>query len=229
MRSRRISFLVVGLALLVVLALPALAGDKADDAKQTVEAARATLKNFLSDPDMTWIRDHFGAAKAVLIIPTLGKGGFIVGGSGGVGVLLTRDAKGRWSQPAFYRMGSVSIGLQAGGSSSEVLLFVQSQKGVDSFLSSSFKLGADASVAAGPVGQGAKASTSDILSFSRSKGAYLGASFEGSSINPSEELNKAFYGKEASPVDILVRGSVENKLADGLRMDLAKVAASKAK
>src|SRR5512143_3891914 len=105
-------------------------------------------------------------------------------------------------------MGSVSIGLQVGGSAAEVLLFIQTQKGVDSFLSNSFKLGADASVAAGPVGQGAKASTSDILCFSRSKGAYVGASFDGSVINPSEDLNKAFYGKAASPVEILVRGNV---------------------
>lgn len=222
---RKMMVLSLCAVLLAALALPVLASDKAADAKEIVQNARATLGNFLSDPDMKWIRAHVKEAKAILIIPSQGKGGFIIAGSGGAGVLLTRNAKGQWSQPAFYRMGSVSIGLQAGGSASEVLLFVTTQKGVDTFLSSSFKLGAEASVAAGPVGEGAKAATSDVLSFCRSKGAFVGASFEGSSIKPSEDLNEAFYGKEASPVDILVHGSVKNKLADGLRKDLAKASA----
>jgi lipid-binding SYLF domain-containing protein len=208
------------------LALPLWAADDATEASKIVAESRITLGNFLSDPDMKWIRQHFSQAKGVLIIPSVGKGAFIIGGSGGVGVLLTRNAKGQWSEPAFYKMGSVSIGLQVGGSASEVLLFIQSQKGVDSFLSNSFKLGADASVAAGPVGQGSAAS-SDILAFARSKGAYLGASFDGSVVNIAEALNKAFYGKDASPVEILVRGGVKNKEADGLRADLAKATAKK--
>jgi lipid-binding SYLF domain-containing protein len=209
---------------MVALTLPVWAGDDAAEAKKIVAASRTTLGHFLADPNMQWVKQHFALAKGVLIIPSQGKGAFIIGGSGGVGVLLTRDAKGQWSEPAFYRMGSVSIGLQAGGSASEVLLFIQSQKGVDSFLSSSFKLGADASVAAGPVGEGAMASTSDILAFSRSKGAYAGASFEGSVIKPSDGLNTAFYGKPATPVEILVSGTVASKAAAGLRADLAKVA-----
>ena len=211
------------------LALPVWAADDAAEAKKIVAESRTTLNDFLSDPDMNWIKSHFPQAKGILIVPTLGKGAFIIGGSGGVGVLLTRNAKGHWSNPAFYKMGSVSIGLQAGGSASEVLLFIQSQKGVDSFLTSSFKLGADASVAAGPVGQGAKASTSDILAFSRSKGAYAGASFDGSVINPSEDLNKAFYGKDVSPVDILVRGSVKSEEAAPLVSALTKAAPPKGK
>lgn len=209
------------------LALPVWAADDAAEASKIVAESRTTLSHFLSDPDMKWIKAHFGKAKGVLIVPTMGKGAFIVGGSGGVGVLLTRNAKGQWSEPAFYKMGSVSIGLQIGGSASEVLLFVQTQKGVDSFLSNSFKLGADASVAAGPVGQGASSSTSDILAFARSKGAYVGASFDGSVVNPSEDLNKAFYGKAVTPVEILVHGNVKNKEADGLKADLNKVTAKK--
>jgi lipid-binding SYLF domain-containing protein len=141
------------------MALPVWAADDAAEANKIVAESRTTLSHFLSDPDMKLIKAHFGRAKGVLIVPTMGKGAFIVGGSGGVGVLLTRNAKGQWSEPAFYKMGSVSIGLQIGGSASEVLLFIQTQKGVDSFLSNSFKLGADASVAAGPVGQGAASST----------------------------------------------------------------------
>ncbi len=227
MNCKRVLVLLICAVVLSVLAAPVLAADKAAEAKETVAAARATLSNFLSDPDTQWVRRHLDEAKAVMIIPSVGKGGFIVAGSGGTGVLLTRDAKGGWSQPAFYRMGSVSIGLQAGGSASEVLLFVTTQKGVDTFLSSSFKLGAEASVAAGPVGEGAKAATADVLSFCRSKGAFVGASFEGSVIKPSEDLNEAFYKKPVSPVDILVRGSVSSGAAKGLREDLAKAAPAK--
>jgi SH3 domain-containing YSC84-like protein 1 len=227
MSLKRLFTSVVITVAVLALAAPLFAADDAAEAGKIVAESRTTLKNFVSDPDMKWIREHFNQAKGILIVPSMGKGAFIVGGSGGVGVLLTRDAKGQWSEPAFYKMGSVSIGLQVGGSASEVLLFIQTQKGVDSFLSNSFKLGADASVAAGPVGQGAKASTSDILSFSRSKGAYLGASFDGSVINPSDDLNKAFYGKAATPVEILVRGSVKSDKAAGLRADLDKITAKK--
>ena len=210
---------------ILALAVPSSlqAADNATEAAKTISEARTTLSNFLSDPDMKWIRSHFPRAKAILIVPVQGKGGFIFAGSGGVGVFLLKDSKGNWSQPAFYKLAAVSVGLQAGGEKSEVLFFVQSQKGVDSFLSKSFKFGAEASVAAGPVGQGAKSSTADVLSFSRSKGAFAGASFDGTSVKPASDLNKAFYNKPASPVDILVRGTVKSEGANALREDLAKV------
>lgn len=227
MRAKKLLAVCTAQILALAVPSPLRAGDDAAAAAQTVSEARTTLANFLSDPDMKWVRSHFPRAKAVMIVPVQGKGGFIFAGSGGVGVLLVKDAKGNWSQPAFYKLAAVSVGLQAGGEKSEVLFFIQSQKGVDSFLSKSFKLGAEASVAAGPVGQGAKASSADVLSFSRSKGAFAGASFDGTSVKPAEDLNKAFYNKPASPVDILVRGTVENEGAKALREDLAKVGAKK--
>jgi SH3 domain-containing YSC84-like protein 1 len=227
--SKRISAAALVLSLALSLALPALAADKAAEATETVQSARTTLRNFVTDPNMKWIKEHIGAAKGILIVPTQGKGGFIFGGSGGVGVLLTRTADGTWSQPAFYRMGSVSVGLLVGGEVSEVMFFIQTQKGVDSFLASSFKFGAEASVAAGPVGQGAKTSTADILSFSRSKGAYIGASFDGTIVKPAADLNQAFYKKPASPLDILVRATVQCDLSEGLRGDLERDAQPKAK
>ena len=223
MLTKKLNALCAAPILALAVASPMWAADDATEAAKTVAEARTTLANFLSDPDMKWVRSHFPQAKAVMIVPVQGKGGFIFAGSGGVGVLLVKDAKGNWSQPAFYKLAAVSVGLQAGGEKSEVLFFIQSRKGVDSFLSKSFKLGAEASVAAGPVGQGAKASSADVLSFSRSKGAFAGASFDGTSIKPAEDLNKAFYNKPASPVDILVRGTVENEGAKALREDLAKV------
>jgi SH3 domain-containing YSC84-like protein 1 len=220
--SKKFSAAALVLSMVLALALPALAADKAAEASETVQSARTSLRNFVSDPNMKWIKEHIGEAKGILIVPTQGKGGFIFGGSGGVGVLLTRNTDGTWSQPAFYRMGSVSVGLQVGGEVSEVIFFVQTQKGVDSFLSSSFKLGAEASIAAGPVGQGTKASTADLLSFSRSKGAFVGASFDGTMIKPAADLNEAFFKKPASPIDILVRGNVQSEQSEGLRGDLER-------
>jgi SH3 domain-containing YSC84-like protein 1 len=220
-------YLILALALLAASALPFAAQKKAAEAEQTVAAARLTLNDFLTDPDMQWLKQHFREAKGILIVPESNKGGFIFAGSGGVGVLLTKDAKGRWSQPAFYKLGSVSVGFQIGGSQSEIVLFIQSQKGVDSFLSSSFKFGADASVAAGPVGQGAQTATADVLSFARSKGAFVGAALDGTVVKPAEDLNEGFYGKAVSPVDILVRGSVKNSKADALRSAVAQAAKAK--
>lgn len=227
--SKKMSTVVLAITMLLALGLPALAADKAVEANETVQSARTTLRNFVTDPNMKWIKEHIGEAKGILIVPTQGKGGFIFGGSGGVGVLLTRNADGTWSQPAFYRMGSVSVGLLVGGEVSEVMFFIQTQKGVDSFLTSSFKLGAEVSIAAGPVGQGAKTSTADILSFSRSKGAYIGASFDGTVVKPAADLNEAYYKKPASPLDILVRATVQNDHSEGLRGDLERDAQPKAK
>ena len=224
MRSRGLVSLLAGALLAAGLTLPAAAQSKAEEAQRTLDAARTTLSNFVSDPDMKWLKEHLREAKGILIVPNQNKGGFIFAGSGGVGVLFTRDGKGGWNGPAFYRLGSVSVGFQIGGEHSEVILFVHSQKGADSFLASSVKLGGEASVAAGPVGQGAQASTADILSFSRSKGAFVGASLEGTLVKPAQDLNDAFYGKEASPVDILVRGEGDGTKAQPLKKDLEAAA-----
>ena len=102
------------------------------------------------------------------------RAGFIFGGAGGNGALLVRDNPGTWSYPAFYTVASGSVGLQAGAEVAEVILMIRSQRGADAMLSNSFKVGTDASVAAGPVGAGAQVQTSDILAFSRSKGALWG-------------------------------------------------------
>jgi lipid-binding SYLF domain-containing protein len=121
-------------------------------------------------------------------------------------------------------MGSVSFGLQIGGESAEVVLLVMTQKAMDSLLTSKFKLGGDASVALGPVGGGAKSDvTADFLSFAKSKGLYAGLNLDGSYIDVRETLNKAYYGKAVTPVDIIVKHSVSNKGADPLREELKKV------
>jgi SH3 domain-containing YSC84-like protein 1 len=209
--------------LLLGAATPGALAKDEEDGQAIVDKARITLGEFMRDKNYEWLQQNIAKAKGVLIYPQVVKAGFVLGGSGGTGVFLVKDAKtGEWSQPAFYTVGSVSYGLQIGGEVAEVILTVNSQKGVDSLLSNKFKLGADASVALGPVGSGAKAEFADFYSFAKSKGLYAGMSFTGSVIDVRSGLNKAYYGKEVTPVDILVKASVSNKGADPLREELKK-------
>jgi lipid-binding SYLF domain-containing protein len=178
----------------------------------------------MKDENYKWLQENLKNAKGIVIYPQVLKAGFILGGSGGTGVLVKREEKsGRWSPPAFYTMGAVSFGLQIGGESAEVILLVMSQKGMDSLLTSKFKLGGDASVAAGPVGIGAKSDvTADFISFARSKGLYAGLNLEGSLIEVRDSLNNAYYGKKVSPADIVIREEAKNPGADALRAELEK-------
>jgi len=214
------------LALVLFQGVPAVADDKLE-ANQLVEKARFTLQNFMCDDKMGAFRDLIKKADGVLIAPELLKGAFVTGASGGNAVLLVRDKNtGKWSEPAFYTIGGGSFGLQIGGQSSEVILLAMTDRGVSAFQSSSFKLGADAGVAAGPVGIGVSAATAnlsaDILSFSRSKGLYGGISLEGAVVAVRGGLNNAFYGKEVLPADILIRHSVANPKSQELTKTVAR-------
>ena len=227
-RHRRSARRMFATALLAALALPvaAAAAEAVREAEAVVQAARRTLGRFQADPEMAWFRDHVGGAVAVLIVPKRIRAGLIFGGSGGVGVLLARDpATGEWGQPVFYNLGGASVGLQVGGERSEVVLLLQSQAALDSFLSPKLQLGAEAAVAAGPVGAGTGENvTAEILTFVRSKGLYAGATLDGTVIRPATERNAAYYGSTVTPADILVRRSVQNAHADGLRGDLTRTA-----
>lgn len=190
-----------------------------------VKAAQETLANFHNDPEMRWFRDHMKNARAILISPRITRAGFVFGGSGGDALVLARDKSGRWVGPAFYNMGAGSVGFQIGVDVSEVVILVMSEKALNALLSSSFKLGGDASIAAGPVGIGAASDvTTDMVSFARSKGVYAGLSLEGTVIKPDEGANSAFYGKPVSPVDILVRGDVSNPSAASLQQSVRQMA-----
>lgn len=194
------------------------------DAENLVDKASIVVTGFAADPDLDWFRGKVKEAKAVLIIPQSIKGAFFVGGSGGSGVLITHDGTtGEWGYPAFYTMGSISIGLQFGGEASEVILLVMTDRGMEKLLTSSFKLGADITLAAGPVGGGAAAQTADVLSYSRSKGAFAGMSLDGAVVKTKDTLNEGYYGKPVSPTDILIRKTVSNPHADTLRKEISTV------
>lgn len=206
--------------------LPARADDASTEAKGVVDRATATVKAFAADKDYVSLPGLMAKAKAVLVYPQIIEGGFIIGGSGGTGVLLVRDEmSGNFSAPAFYSMGGISLGFLAGGQAAEVLLLINSQNALDSMLSTKVKLGGNASYAVGPkgIGQGATINA-DIISYSKAKGAYAGIALDGQVIDVRESLNAAFYGKPASPVDILVKNNVSNADAAPLQAALKTIA-----
>lgn len=189
-----------------------------EDVRATADAAEASLIRFLRDPDMTWLQQNRHRAKAVLVCPNILQAGFVVGGAGGRCLVLAGGgAAPGWNGPAFYTMAIGSVGLQAGAQASEMIALILTDKAVASLLSTSFKLGGDVSVAAGPVGAGTGAPvTADMVSFVRSKGLYGGLNIDGSVISIDEASNQAFYGRPATPTDILVKGSVRSPLSASL-------------
>jgi lipid-binding SYLF domain-containing protein len=228
MNHFRRSFTLAGTAVALAASfssLPARADD-AGDARNTVDKATATVRAFAADKDYPTLHGLVKKAKAVLVYPLIVEGGFIIGGSGGTGVLLVRDEKtGNFSAPAFYSMGGVSVGFLAGGQAAETMVVVNTQKGLDSLLSTKIKLGGDASVAVGPKGGGTAASfTEDFIAYSKSKGAYANMSLNGQVIDVRESLNAAYYGKPVSPVDILIKKSVSNPGAAPLQAALKSMA-----
>lgn len=199
---------------------------EASAAQTVVDDAVATLQNFQTDSKQAWFRDNVSRARGVFIVPVLGKGGFIIAGSGGRGLAMARDAQtGAWSQPAFYTVGSASIGLQIGFQQSEVIYLVMSDAGMSALMGTKFQVGADGTVSAGPVGVGAQAATTDMLAFSRGVGFFGGISAEGTVIQPDFKRNDAYYGQSVSVSEILLTHAVQNVDATQL---VAKVSATAA-
>ena len=206
-------------------------GATAEPAEQQllVDKARVTFEHFMIDKDHSWLRENLNQAKGLIIIPSLLKAGYFIGGSGGSGVLIVKDDKTeQWIQPVFYTLGAGSLGIQFGVEAAEIIMMVRTQKAVDKLFTSSFKIGGDTSIAVGPVGKGVKSTiVADILSFSRTKGAYAGVSLEGSVIKTKDKWNEAYYGKAVRPIDIIVKRSVSNSGSKALRTRVAEAAAGK--
>jgi len=225
MNGKRDYLRIAGIFLIAVLLVAGTGGlaraNDTMDARHLVEKARMSLDSFDKAKEMNAFRDLLKDAKGVFIAPQILKGAFIVGASGGSGVFMVRDATtGKWSQPAFYTIGSASFGLQIGGQASEVVLLAMTDRGVAALLSNSVKLGADVGVAAGPVGMGASAATAnlsaDIISFARSKGLFAGISLDGAVVKVRDSLNHAYYRADVTPTDILVKRRVANRHAQPL-------------
>jgi lipid-binding SYLF domain-containing protein len=224
MKNKRMTRILLGFGALLLFV--GAGGALAQSEQQVlVDKADKTLSNFLRDPDMTWLQQNIHRAKAIMIAPEIAKAGFIFGGSGGRAVVVAHDAKtGKWVGPAFYALATASVGFQAGISVSENVTLVMTDKGFNSLLASSFKVGGDASVAAGPVGAGAKSDVvADLISFSRAKGLYGGLNLDGTVVHNSNDWNELYYQKKPIMApDILVRMSAHAKGADKLLAEVAR-------
>ena len=206
------------------------------EAEVIIKQATLTWHNFMQDPDLSGFRAHLKRVQGVLIFPRLMKGAFVFGIEGGDGVLLVRDEKtGSWSEPAFYEISSASFGLQVGMEKSEAILVIQTVKGIENLLSSTIKLGADASAVVGPKGSGIEGATSmsmgkDFVTYARTKGAFVGLSIEGASIRTRDDLNKTYYGSAVRPSDIvLVRNVKSNPQSQVLHQAVVQGADRKGK
>jgi lipid-binding SYLF domain-containing protein len=209
--------ILIGLSFLAVR--PAVA---ASAAEELVEESRFSIERILSDPGFAEVKDFVAKARGVLIIPELVKGGFIVGGEGGSGVLMVRGADGSWSPPAFYTLAAGSVGFQIGGQVSEVVFTLMNDGAVEAILTDEIKLGADAGVAVGPFGKGLEASTTtnfnaDIYAFSRSVGLFGGGVLEGAKLINRQEWTDAYYGASAPPRAVVIERKFFNPHAEALR------------
>jgi lipid-binding SYLF domain-containing protein len=216
------------LAVMAPLAVPAQAEDNPKvDAQEVVSGATFTIQRLFDDPDFTRLKAMAKDAKGVLIIPSLLKAGFILGAEGGNGVLLSRDANGVWSYPSFYTLGGGSIGLQAGFQDSEVVLLILTNNGLNAVLNNNVTLGVDASVAAGPVGQGIEGSTTtnfgaDIAAFSKTRGLFGGGALKGALAYERDDLASAYYNTpNVTARAIVMERLYTNAGADALRAALA--------
>lgn len=208
-------------AALVLIASCVLLG--ADDKESArLKESQEVLKDVLGSPDKGIPTNLLNNAECVVVFPSVKKAAFLVGGSFGRGVMSCRtgdDFRGSWSAPAMMALEGASFGLQAGGEATDFVLLVMNEKGANSVLSSKVKLGADAAIAAGPVGRTASAETdaamkAEILSWSRSRGVFGGVSLTGSTLRSDDDANKNVYGKKLNAKDI-VRTTAIQPTADG--------------
>jgi len=191
--------------------LPIWGADKSKD-DDTLKNAATVLDSMLSGGNIP--PDVLARADCVIVLPSVKKFGFLVGGSGGRGPMSCRQGKGfsgRWSPPAMYTIGGASFGLQAGGSSTDVVLLVMAEKAVESILNGKTKLGSDATAAAGPSGATSMGTVggSDILTYGRAKGLFAGMSLGGATLEPDPDANQRLYGKEISAKEILLGNAVK--------------------
>lgn len=198
--SRILAAALASLLLILGLRAPARAGEPELDRARD---ALRVLAEIMEAPDRTLPREMLEHAEAVAVVPDVVKAGFLLGGRRGHGLIAVRMADGSWSNPAFIRLTGGSLGFQAGVSSTDVILVFRTRRGVDSIVNGKFTLGADAAVAAGPVGRSAQAATdaqlkAEIYSWSRTRGLFVGAALDGTALTLDQRANEAVYGSGAT-------------------------------
>ena len=199
-------------AAIALTLLPRLALAQQAETDRVTEAARV-LEEVLAAPDKGVPQAIIEKAQAIVVIPSTVKGALLIGAQRGKGVMSARSATG-WSAPAFVTLTGGSLGLQIGGQATDIVLVVTNERGIENLAQNTFKIGGDASVAAGPVGREATASTdyrmqAQILSYSRSRGLFAGVSLAGSTIRADRDANERIYGVGYSTRNIVVERKVE--------------------
>jgi lipid-binding SYLF domain-containing protein len=190
--------------------------DKAKKEEDRIANSGTVMKEILDVPDSI-PRDLLDKARCVVVMPSVLKAAFIVGGGYGRGTMVCRtgnDFSGPWGAPAMYALEGGSIGFQIGGEATDFVFLVMNDRGMNSLLHSKVKLGGDASIAAGPVGRSAAADTdaylrSEILSYSRARGVFAGISLEGSTLRPDDKANRDLYGRSITATQIIKESEVQ--------------------
>jgi len=183
-----------------------------------VREATTVLREIMRAPDHAIPASVAGKAEGIAVFPSVLKGGFIFGGQWGRGIISVRNpGQGTWSSPAFLTIAGGSFGLQIGGQSIDLVLVIMDKTGVERLLGNQFKVGAEASAAAGPVGRSAEASTdiqmrAKILSYSRSRGLFAGIALNGSTVAADQDANKRFYGQKMGSREVVEKASARDDL-----------------
>jgi len=206
---KRISGILCGLALLTTTTLAAVGQDHAK-LDERLTSAQAVIQEVMATPDKGIPQSILAGAACVVVVPSYKKGAFIVGAQYGQGVATCRTPNG-WSAPVFVRLEGGSFGWQIGGQSTDLVLVAMNQQGLQHMLSSKFKLGADASASAGPVGRNAQASTdasmrAEFLTYSRSQGLFAGLDLDGTVLSQNADDTRAEYGADV-PFDVVLKGN----------------------
>jgi len=222
--------------LVLFLALPSASPMAASEETKRVESAAEVLSKIMEIPESAIPPALLANAQGIAVIPSVIKVGFVVGGQYGRGVLAVRGKGGAWSNPVFITLMSGSVGWQIGAESTDFVLVFKTPRSIEGIMKGKYTLGADAAVAAGPVGRLAKAATdiemkAEIYSYSRSRGLFAGISLEGSSLQVDDKSNAAYYEKgNVQPSGILSGTDVKTPAgAESLKISLEKYAPAAAK
>ncbi|MBD3295986.1 MAG: hypothetical protein GF392_01305 [Candidatus Omnitrophica bacterium] len=192
-------------------------GAKADETsykrwEELVKRSGRVLSEVQKMPDEAIPEDLLRKCSAVAVFPDTVSAGLGIGGKYGQGIIMARDSRGRWSPPAVFSLAGLSMGMQIGGQATDIVLLIMGRRSVEAVLDGKFKLGVDAAVAAGPVGRDAQAATDaslgGILSYSRTRGLFIGVKLEGDIITEHWDGNERLYGKEVSAKEILLKNKV---------------------
>lgn len=236
MRARRLTRLFLSSTVMVGMLGLSTVGHAADSSSEQMLVDKATLAvqdMFTGAKTTDRVYRYLGQSRAVMVCPSIFRMSIGIGGSGGGCLLLSRDARGSWSDPAFYRFGSGSIGFQLGIQSSAIMFFVMSDRGLQALLDSQFQFGANAAASFATMGSGIESGTAgrsntDIMAIQKSEGLFAGVALSGAKLTVDSDANRAYYNQIVGPTEIVISMRVNNAGADPLRAILSRYNASAA-